>query len=85
MAIALDLEGIAVSVGAACSSGSVAPSPAILALGAARADAKATVRFSFGAENRSEEIDAVVRAVARIAGKFDLDREAARMRECRQE
>jgi cysteine desulfurase len=85
IAIALDLEGIAVSVGAACSSGSVAPSPAILALGASRADAKATVRFSFGAENRSDEIDAVVRSLARIAGKFDLDRGAARVRECRQE
>jgi cysteine desulfurase len=85
MAIALDLEGIAVSVGSACSSGSVAPSPAILALGASRAEAKSTVRFSFGAGNTSGEIETAVRALARIAGRFDLDRGAGRVRECRQE
>jgi cysteine desulfurase len=85
IAIALDLEGIAVSVGSACSSGSVAPSPAILALGASRAEAKSTVRFSFGAGNTSGEVETAVRALARIAGKFDLDRGAGRMRECRQE
>jgi len=89
VAIALDLEGIAVSVGSACSSGSVAPSPSILALGASRPDAKATVRFSFGRENRPGDGEAAVRALARILPgfdpKFDLDRQEGRMREWRQE
>jgi cysteine desulfurase len=70
VAIALDLEGIAVSVGSACSSGSVAPSPAILALGATNEEAKSTVRFSFGKGNSTEEVAAVVAALGRIlAGK----------------
>jgi hypothetical protein len=46
-------------------------------------EAKATIRFSFGAENHSVEIEAVVGALARITGKFDLDQEAGRVRECR--
>ena len=83
--IALDLEGIAVSVGSACSSGSVAPSASILALGASRAAAKATVRFSLGPGNRDDEVDATVRALSRIAGRVRLDRAAAPMGECRQE
>jgi cysteine desulfurase len=85
VAIALDLEGIAVSVGSACSSGSVAPSPAILALGASRPDAKATVRFSFGRGNGPGDGESTVRALARILPKFDLDRQEGRMREWRQE
>jgi cysteine desulfurase len=85
VAIALDLEGIAVSVGSACSSGSVAPSPSILALGASRPDAKATVRFSFGGGNRSGDGEAAVQALARILPKFHLDRQEGRMREWRQE
>jgi cysteine desulfurase len=85
VAIALDLEGIAVSVGSACSSGSVAPSPSILALGASRTDAKATVRFSFGRGNRPGDGEAAVRVLARILPDFDLDRRKGRMREWRQE
>ncbi len=42
----LDLEGVAVSVGSACSSGTLAPSPAILSLGLSSAEAKSVVRFS---------------------------------------
>jgi len=85
VAIALDLEGIAVSVGSACSSGSVAPSPSILALGASRSEAKGTVRFSFGRGNRPEDGETVLRALARILPAFDLDRREGRMREWRQE
>ena len=44
--IRLDLEGVAVSVGSACSSGTLAPSPAILSLGLPPAEAKSVVRFS---------------------------------------
>jgi cysteine desulfurase len=51
---ALDLEGVAVSTGAACSSGTREPSPVIRALGY---DAAEAVRFSFGRGNSADEID----------------------------
>jgi cysteine desulfurase len=60
----LDLAGIAVSVGSACSSGTLEPSPAILALGASRQEARGTVRFSLGKTNRAEDLPEVVRRVA---------------------
>ncbi len=66
IAIALDLSGIAVSVGSACSSGSVEPSAAILALGASNEEARSTVRFSFGRENPPEDGAAVVAALGGI-------------------
>ena len=62
--IALDLAGIAVSVGSACSSGTLQPSASILALGATREEAKSTLRFSFGKDNREEEIRPVIDALA---------------------
>ena len=65
LAIALDLEGIAVSVGSACSSGSIAPSPAILALGATPEEARSTVRFSFGVDNGPADAAAAVAALGR--------------------
>jgi len=58
--IRLDLEGVAVSVGSACSSGTLAPSPAILALGYAREEARGAVRFSLSRWNTPEEIDRVL-------------------------
>ncbi len=58
--INLDLQGIAVSTGSACSSGSLEPSPIILALGCDTVEARGAVRFSFGKENSMEELDFVV-------------------------
>lgn len=55
----LDLEGVAVSTGAACTSGSVDPSPVIRALGFVGAEARQAVRFSLGRDNTEQEIDAV--------------------------
>ena len=52
----LDLEGIAVSLGAACSSESRKPSPVLLALGRSEAEAKASLRFSLGEANTEEDI-----------------------------
>lgn len=62
--VRLDLEGIAVSVGSACSSGTVAPSPALLALGLSPEDALRVVRFSLSRGNTGAEIDRTVAAVA---------------------
>ncbi|MFV0389183.1 MAG: cysteine desulfurase family protein [Pyrinomonadaceae bacterium] len=58
--INLDMHGIAVSTGSACSSGSLDPSPVILALGRSPAEARSAVRFSFGKENSIEELDYVL-------------------------
>jgi cysteine desulfurase len=57
---ALDLEGVAVSTGAACTSGSVQPSPVLRALGQPAARAKEGVRFSLGPGNTVEEVDRVL-------------------------
>ncbi len=56
----LDLAGIAVSTGAACSSGSVQPSPVLLALGLPPAQAKEAVRFSLGHATTAAELEAVL-------------------------
>ena len=55
--INLDMQGIAVSTGSACSSGSLEPSPVIRALGHGDDVARNAVRFSFGKDNTVEDID----------------------------
>jgi cysteine desulfurase len=62
----LDLEGVAVSVGSACSSGTLAPSPAILSLGFSKAEAKRVVRFSLSRLTTDEEIEQVVDLLPRV-------------------
>jgi len=64
--IRLDLSGIAASAGSACSSGTLAPSPAILSLGLSRQAAGEVVRFSLSRLTTPEEIDEVILAVAAI-------------------
>src|SRR5436190_838835 len=58
--INLDMQGIAVSTGSACSSGSVEPSPVIKALGQPDHLARGAVRFSFGRFNTTEDIEHVL-------------------------
>jgi len=57
---ALDLEGIAASTGAACTSGSVKASPVLLALGQPEPRAKEAVRYSLGRDTTRTEIDRVL-------------------------
>lgn len=57
---ALDLEGVAVSAGAACHSGSVEPSGVLLAMGRTPAQARGTLRFSVGPSNTAAEIERVL-------------------------
>jgi cysteine desulfurase len=64
LAIRLDLAGFAVSPGAACASGTVEASRALLAIGLAEAAALATVRISFGADNSTDEVDAFLGVLA---------------------
>lgn len=55
--IHLDLDGFAVSTGAACSAGTLAPSKVLLALGFPRERAASAVRFSIGHDNQPEQLD----------------------------
>jgi cysteine desulfurase len=55
--ISLDLKGLAVSTGAACSSGAIEPSHVLLAMGLRADRARASVRLSLGKQNTAEDID----------------------------
>ncbi len=57
LVIALDLKGLAVSTGAACSSGAIEPSHVLSAMGLRHDRAKASVRFSLGKQNTPEDVD----------------------------
>lgn len=63
--INLDLQGIAVSTGSACSSGSLEPSPVIRALGSNDELARGSVRFSFGKDNTDDDLDYVMEVLPR--------------------
>ena len=68
--ISLDLEGIAVSTGSACSSGSLEPSPVIRALGRDDELSRGAIRFSFGKDNRDEDVDYVLEVLPRVVEKL---------------
>jgi cysteine desulfurase len=53
----LDLEGVAASSGSACSAGTLEPSHVLLAIGKSKADAKASLRFSWGAATTPKELE----------------------------
>ncbi|MHB8501362.1 MAG: cysteine desulfurase family protein [Candidatus Acidiferrales bacterium] len=57
LVIALDLKGLACSVGAACSSGAVEPSHVLTAIGLSQDEAKSSLRFSLGRHTTQSEID----------------------------
>jgi cysteine desulfurase len=57
LVIALDLKGLAVSTGAACSSGAIEPSHVLIAMGLRSGRAKASIRFSLGKQNTPEDVD----------------------------
>jgi cysteine desulfurase len=67
--IAMDLEGVAVSSGAACSSGKVRSSRVLAAMGVAPELAKAALRVSFGHESKESDVDAVLSALAKVAAR----------------
>ena len=77
--IHLDLQGVAVSTGSACSSGTLEPSPVIRALGRDEELARGAIRFSFGKDNADEDVDHVLdvlpRAVESLRALSPLARE----------
>ena len=63
LVIALDLRGFAVSTGAACSSGALAPSHVLKAIGLSDDRARSSMRFSLGRANTAEQVDGIVGAL----------------------
>ncbi len=57
LVIALDLKGLAVSTGAACSSGAIEPSHVLTAMGLRPDRARASIRFSLGKQNTADDVD----------------------------
>lgn len=68
--LAAQLAGLAVSSGAACSSGAERPSRSLLALGLDEADARRTLRLALGPPTTIEEVDTCVSRLARIASRL---------------
>ena len=66
----LDLEGIAVSTGSACSTGSLEPSHVLMATGVDAELAHGSIRFSLGRENTEEDIDYVLEKLPPIIEKI---------------
>jgi cysteine desulfurase len=75
--IAMDLEGVAVSSGAACSSGKVRTSRVLAAMGVAPDLAKGALRVSFGHESKESDVDEALNALARIAARRAVKEAAA--------
>jgi cysteine desulfurase len=68
--ISLDLQGIAVSTGSACSSGTLEPSPVIIALGRNDELARGAIRFSFGKDNTEADVDYLLEVLPRVVAKL---------------
>lgn len=77
LVMALDLAGIAVSAGAACSSGKVQASHVLAAMGRPDDIRRGTIRVSLGPTTMAAEIDLFVEAWSRIAARLDANHRAA--------
>ncbi len=68
--IALDLEGIAVSTGSACSSGTLEPSHVLRAMGLPTHRTQNSIRLSLGAGNSDAEIDYLIETLPKVVEKL---------------
>ena len=66
----LDINGIAASNGAACTSGTLKPSHVILGIGKSVEDANGTIRFSFNPNNTIEEVDYTMEVIRKMTQRF---------------
>jgi cysteine desulfurase len=78
--LGLDLKGIYVSTGSACSTGDPEPSHVLLAMGLSPKEAQGSIRISIGKDTREEDIDTVVGVLAdtvkRLRGISSIENEA---------
>jgi cysteine desulfurase len=70
MVIALDLRGLAVSTGAACSSGAIEPSHVLTAMGLSADRARGSIRFSLGKQNTAEDVEFAVSLVPEVVARL---------------
>jgi cysteine desulfurase len=70
LVIALDLKGLAVSSGAACSSGAIEPSHVLLAMGLPHQRARASIRVSLGKQTTQEDIDFAIKVIPETVGRL---------------
>jgi cysteine desulfurase len=68
--IALDLKGLAVSSGAACSSGAIEPSHALLAMGMPHQRARSSIRVSLGKQTTRDDIDFAARIIPETVARL---------------
>jgi cysteine desulfurase len=66
MLIALDLEGVEVSMGSACAAGAVEPSHVLIAMGRSPADARSSLRISLGWSTTEKEIATAAEIIPRV-------------------
>ena len=66
MLIALDLEGVEVSMGSACAAGAVEPSHVLLAMGLSRDEARSSLRLSLGWNTTAAQIERAAEIIARV-------------------
>lgn len=70
LVIALDLKGLSVSTGAACSSGAIEPSHVLLAMGLTPEQARASIRFSLGKMNSAEDVEFALSVVPETVARL---------------
>ena len=66
----MDLEGVAVTSGSACTSGTLEPSHVLLAMGRDEATARATIRFSMGRATTEEDLEAAANALKVVLARI---------------
>ena len=70
MVISLDLKGLSVSTGAACSSGAIEPSHVLTAMGLSPDRARGSIRFSLGKQNTAEDVDFALSLVPEVVARL---------------
>lgn len=70
MVIALDLKGLSVSTGAACSSGAIEPSHVLTAMGLSADRARGSIRFSLGKQNTAEDVEFALKLVPEVVARL---------------